>query len=233
MFLWCSMPRLAWLTFLLIGLQPFDAVDFSAARASLYAELILQALSAYYMVLTVVYGFQHNFYFRSLDGVKGGQSARLMYAGALLWLVITIVSFVWQIWATLRTSGSDNRDKLKRQVSKRPISRIDEMLIAKFEGPCTWLGELLENYWMERSDGSTIGETSSLFGGETVYTPSYGAIPGRSQGSSDFRKEPAKVYAVTAMTMFLLWIAQWLFWGGFIGLTSEEYVFRHILWSYS
>lgn len=187
MFLWCSMPRLAWLTFLLIGLQPFDEVDFSAAKASLFAEITLQVLSAYYMVFTVSYGFQHNFYFRSLDGVKGGQSARLMYAGALLWLVIITVTFVWSIRVALRMVESG-------------------------------------------SDDSVAGETSSLLSGTTLYAQSYGAIPGRSQGNSDYRTELAVLYEITAISMFLLWIAQWLFWGGFIDLTSEEYVFRHIFW---
>lgn len=40
--LWCSMPRLAWLTILLIGVQPFEAMNFSAAASSLFAEMILQ-----------------------------------------------------------------------------------------------------------------------------------------------------------------------------------------------
>lgn len=207
MFFWCSMPRLAWLTFLLIGLQPFYEVDFSAAKASLFAEMILQTLSAYYMVLTVIYGLQHNFYFRSLDGVKGGQSAKFMYTGALLWLAIIAVSIVWSTRAILRMTGSDNRDKLRRQL----------------EDPCAWLGEQLESYWMEKSGGSDAEETSSLLSGTTLYAPSYSTVPSRSQGYSNSQKELAKLYAVTAMSMFLLWIAQWLFWGGFIDLTSEAF----------
>ncbi|KAF2690498.1 hypothetical protein K458DRAFT_439447 [Lentithecium fluviatile CBS 122367] len=184
--LWCSMPRLAWLTFLLIGLQPFDVIDFSAAKSSLFAEIIFQALSAYYMVLTVNYGRKHNFYFGSLESAERGQSAKIMYAGALLWLVISTVAFVWSI-----------------RVARR----------------------------MNRVTGS--GETSSLVSGERNYTTMYGTLPVRSQDYLSCQKELAKLYAITAMNMLLLWFAQWVFWGGFIGLSAEEYVFMLRLWSCS
>ncbi|KAH8621223.1 hypothetical protein IG631_24130 [Alternaria alternata] len=60
--LWCSMPRLTWLTVLLIMFQPFRATSFFMAASCLFAETILQVLSAYHMVTTVAYGREHSFY---------------------------------------------------------------------------------------------------------------------------------------------------------------------------
>jgi hypothetical protein len=34
----------------------------------------------------------------------------------------------------------------------------------------------------------------------------------------------ARLFLITIASMILLWIAQWLFWTGFIGLSMEEYV---------
>lgn len=225
-FLWCSMPRLAWLTFLLIGLQPFDAIDFAAGKSCLFAELVLQALSAYYMVLTVDYGRKHNFYFGGLGSAERAQSAKTMYAGALLWLVITLVPFVWLIRIARRmnrVTGSGDDDMPKRRGSRRTTSIIAEELMAKFDEPLTWLGAELESCWMDKSNVRALGETSSLVGGERHYT-TYGTLPVQSQGN---RKELAELYVVTTVCLLLLWIAQWVFWAGFIGLSPEEYVFMH------
>jgi hypothetical protein len=124
----------------------------------------------------------------------------------------------------VNASGSDSLPK--RQRSKRTISKIGEKLMAKLDEPCTWLGEELVYYWMDRS--RALGETSSLISGGRNYGM-YGTLPTQSQDNWVSQKELAKLYAVTAMSMLLLWIAQWLFWGGFIGLSSEECVFMHIL----
>ncbi|KAF2135432.1 uncharacterized protein K452DRAFT_323058 [Aplosporella prunicola CBS 121167] len=223
MFLWCSMPRPAWMASLLIGLQPFDTIDFSVAKSSLFAEIILQTLSAYYMVLTVNYGLKHNFYFRSLKGAERGQSARLMYTGALLWIMVTTVALFWLIRATRRMnsvpgSGSDN--VLKRQGSIRTMSKIAEKLMAKVDNLCIWLGEELENYWMEKSKFRGMRETSPFISRERNYATMHRSLPVRGR---DHSKELAKIYVVTTMSMALLWFTQWIFWIGFIGLSSQEF----------
>lgn len=38
-----------------------------------------------------------------------------------------------------------------------------------------------------------------------------------------------RLIVLTIATMFLLLIAQWLFWNGFINLASEEYVMRTLI----
>lgn len=190
MLFWCSMPRLTWLTILLIGVQPFEAMDFSAA-SSLFAEMILQFLSSYYMILTVNYGGEHNFYLGGMESAERGRSAKIMYAGALLWLIIIIVAFVQLMRATHR--------------------------MKRFTESCTWLGENLAHYKYRVSEETSL--TSSGGGNYTVY----GTLSVKSQNNWVSQKAFAELYAVTAISMLLLWIAQWIFWSGFIGLSSEEF----------
>jgi len=223
MLFWCSMPRLAWLTILLIGVQP------SAAASSLFAEMILQFLSSYYMILTVNYGREHNFYLGGMESVERGRSAKIMYAGALLWLIIIIVAFVQLMRVTRRMkrfTGSGSLDLPKWQSSKQTTSNIAEELMARLNEHCTWLEEKLAHYWIDKS--RALEETPLTSGEGGNYTV-YGTLPVKSQNNWVSQKAFAKLYTVTAISMLLLWITQWLFWGGFIGLSSEEYVFMHIL----
>lgn len=221
MLLWCSMPRLAWLTILVIVVQPFEAINFSAAASSLFAEMILQLLSSYYMIITVNYGREHDFYFGALEGAERGQSAKIMYSGALLWLIIIIVSFVQLMRATRKTNrltGSGSLDLPKWQRSKQTTSSIAEELVAQLNEHCTWLGEKLAYYCIDKS--RVLGETSPMISERGNYTV-YGTLTVTKQNDTVSRRTFAKLYALTAISMHLLWITQWLFWGGFIGLSSE------------
>lgn len=168
MLLWCSMPRLAWLTILLIGVQPFEAMNFPAAASSLFAEMILQFLSSYYMIMTVNYGREHNFYLGSLEGAERGRLAEIMYAGALMWLIIISTAPVQLMWATRRMNGltgSGSLDLLKWQRGKQTTSNIAE-LMAQLDERCTRLREMLAYYWMDKSRGSEETPLTSSEGGD-------------------------------------------------------------------
>ncbi|PCH04011.1 Amidohydrolase 1 [Penicillium occitanis (nom. inval.)] len=59
--LWCTMPRLlSWFPILLVGVQPFEKMNMSAVGACLFAEVILQGFSSYYMLMTVSVGYTSN-----------------------------------------------------------------------------------------------------------------------------------------------------------------------------
>ncbi|KAF2473673.1 uncharacterized protein BDR25DRAFT_332525 [Lindgomyces ingoldianus] len=224
MLLWCSMPRLAWLATLLIGLQPFEAIDFSTAASSFFVEMILQGFSSYYMIITVNYGREHNFYLGGLESAERGRSAKIMYAGALLWLITISVAFVRFLQATRkmnRVTGSGSFDLLKRQRSKQTISNIAEKVMAQLNEHFSWLGEKnWVHYWEDKSRDS---EETFLISSERGNYTVYGTLPVQSQNSRVSRKAFANLYAVTTISMPLLWVAQWLFWGGFVGLSSEEF----------
>ncbi|KAL2847530.1 hypothetical protein BJY01DRAFT_246757 [Aspergillus pseudoustus] len=191
MLLWSSIPQLSWLTVMVIVLQPLQqARKFSAVASVVFAEVILQSLSLYYMLITVKYGREHEFYFRALDGAEKGGLAEIMYAGALLWLFFSGAALV------------------------RLIQARRKMDSASAGAGAGW----------QRA------ERTSRTGGYHNHG-AYGTFPSRGQGRTQDQWGPrpqrtvSPVFSYTAagMFMFLLWIAQWLFWGGFIGLSSEEF----------
>lgn len=200
--LWCSMPRPTWLTILLIGVQPFESMNLSAAASSLFAETILQFLSLYYMVMTVNYGRQHNFYFGGLESVKRGGPAHVMYAGALMWLIVnSLVLFL--LIRTLIKSGDLDQSEWQR-------------------------GEETTNMAEERMARSRGSEATPLTSSSKDRVP-YGTFSVTGQSHRASQEAYVGLYATTVISMLLLWIAQWLFWGGFIDLSLEEYVFMHML----
>lgn len=226
--LWCSMPRLAWLTVFLVGVQPFEAMNLSAAASSLFAEMILQLLSSYYMVMTVEYGREHDFYLGGLEGAERGGPAKIMYAGALMWLISFGLALVQLMRATRRMNRSTGPGSLylpKWQRGMQTTSSIAEELMAPLNERCTRLREKFAHSWMDKSRGS---ERTPLTRSERGDCMVYGTFSVKAQNNSVFRKASAKLYATTVISMLLLWTAQWLFWGGFIGLSSEEYVFMHM-----
>ncbi|KAH7142720.1 hypothetical protein B0J13DRAFT_555973 [Dactylonectria estremocensis] len=223
MLLWCTMPRLGWLTILPIGVQQFEAINFSTIASSLFAEVILQVFSSYYMFLTVNYGREHNFYLGRLENVERGQSAKIMYAGALLWLIVITVAFVQLMRATVRVNRltrSGRADFPERQRSKQTTSIIVGELGAQLDEYWTWLGGKLAHGWSDRSRAP--GETSPLCSERGTYM-AYGTLAVESNGNRESQKVFAKLYTATIISMILLWVAQWLFWSGFIGLSSEEF----------
>lgn len=194
MLLWCSMPRLGWLMILPIGgVQQFKMINFSAAASSLIAEAILQGFSLYYMVLTVRYGLEHKLYLRNLENVEGGQSAKIMYAGALLWLIIISVASVQSMRALLRMNGLTESERVDSPGLRRPF-------IVK----------------------STVTRETPLMRSEARMHKTYGTVPVEREDDRGSQQSFANLYAATTIVMLLLWVAQWLFWGGFIGLSSEE-----------
>jgi hypothetical protein len=185
--LWCSMPRLPWLTTLVVSVQPFETMNFSVAASSLVAETILQVLSSYYMIMTVNYGHQHDFYLDAMERLERATPAKFMYAGALLWLVVIIFLVFAQLMALPNAHWM-------------------------------WSEEKVANHWMERSRSLEEASTKGSKGGNFTV---YGTLPFERQNNVVSQKAPMKLYAVTVISM-LLWIAQWLFWGGFVALSLEE-----------
>ncbi|GAP84733.1 putative protein bli-3 [Rosellinia necatrix] len=186
MLLWGSMPRPTWLIILLIGMQPFESMNLPAVTSFLFAETTLQFLSSYYMVTTVNYGREHHLYLGRLERAEGGGSAKLMYAGALMWLVVSSLVILRTMWASRRIN--------------KPIGS----------------GSLDVPKWRR---GPRVSLLTNSRGGRVVY----GTFPVITQDELASQKAFMERYATTIISLLLLWFAQWLFWGGFIGLSSEAY----------
>ncbi|KAI3324048.1 hypothetical protein HD806DRAFT_493968 [Xylariaceae sp. AK1471] len=223
MLLWCSMPRLVWLMILRIGVQPSEDKNFPAVASGLFAEIIVQFLSSYYMVMTVNYGRQHNFYIGGLGRAERSGPARMMYAGALMWLIIVGLTLVQLIRATRRinsSAGSGSLDLPEGQRCKQTNFNIAEKLMAQLNQRCMGPRENLARYGIDKSKSSEETPLTSSQGREYIV---YGTIPVKGQKDSVPQKAPVDLYSLMVMSMLLLWIAQWLFWSGFINLSSEEF----------
>lgn len=187
--LWCTMPRLTTLTTLLVGVQPFEAMDPSAAAASsLIAEMILQALSLYYMIITINYGREHSFYLDYMERLENAPPAQFMYAGALLWLVVTIVLAVAAFMAGPNEYWPRSEEKVARHWINKTGTLENARLMKSKAANCTVYGTLP----VEEGQHNVVPQNTSI-----------------------------KLHAFTVTSM-LLWIAQWLFWGGFVTLSLEE-----------
>lgn len=122
--LWCSLPRLSWLTITPAGFHRLAATELPSAAFPMFAEMILQGFALYPMSLTVNYGIQHNFYLGGLANAKSGRVAMLMYVGALAWLSVIALSAV-AMWAICRTG------RLGESVRVRQGDGVFETLLPK------------------------------------------------------------------------------------------------------
>ncbi|KFA70876.1 hypothetical protein S40288_09950 [Stachybotrys chartarum IBT 40288] len=171
--LWCSIPRPNWFMLLLMSSDSSDRRFPANAGAVVFAEVTLQVLSLYPMFLTVEYGFEHNFYFGGLQYAERRGWASILYAGALLWFIVVVVTLH-------RVKGAARR-------TNQPTSNT---LLA---------GDKRKSY------------------------TTYGTLSVEASPKEVPQKESPELYTITITSMMLLWTAQWLFWVGFIGLTSEEF----------
>lgn len=220
-----SMPRPTQLTILLISIPTFGDLKFFAAGSSLFAKVILQFLSAYYLLITVHYSRKHHFYFGGIDGAERGGPAKTIYAGALVQLIIVSVVIAQLIRAIrMNRLTGPSFDIPEWQGGKQTTSKIED-LIDHLEEYCTRLIESRgsEETPLIRSEGTDPEETPliKIKGGDYTYYSTC-SVKGRDNRVS--QKSFMGLYAATVISMLLLWIAQQLFWGGFIGLSSEEYV---------
>lgn len=99
--LWCTRPRVAWLTILLLPSQAYQVMYFPSAAASLLSELILQLIASYYIGSTANYGRVHHLYTGAATGSALRGSAQLMYGGALLWLIVVVFAIGAMVYSAI------------------------------------------------------------------------------------------------------------------------------------
>jgi hypothetical protein len=126
--LWCTIPRLTWLLTALIGVQPFETINFSAAAASLLAETILQSVASFYMLVTINYDREHSLYFGGMRDANRETWASSMYFGALLGLSTFSAALVQVVRTTcgLHPFARSRRLGLLTWLKNRPSSTIVE-----------------------------------------------------------------------------------------------------------
>jgi hypothetical protein len=203
----CAMPRLTWLPFLLIGFCSLEKVDLTTAASALWAETVLQALSSYHLLTTFAYGFEHNFYFGRLAEAEKGGFAQLMYFGALMWLLVVGLTM-------LQLTQTDI-------VLLRRWHKIDWSLTSDNAGQLhwfserwAWIDEQFACYWM----GSFKGIALPILRSRHVEYGSINIVTGRSTTTQCLA---TSLYLTTIISMVLLWVAQLLFWAGFLGVVGS------------
>ena len=77
---------------------------FSTAASSLLVELVLQMLGSYDMGVVANYRTRNNFYHGSLYEAQQMKYAQMMYAGSLLWLLVTIIAIGAVAWSALHVN---------------------------------------------------------------------------------------------------------------------------------
>lgn len=225
MLLWSTVPRLlSWFLILFLGAQPFEAINLSAVGACLFAEFILQGFSSYYMITTVKYGIEHRFYFGGgLENAERVWIARMMYHGALMWLVIVGMVLALLVRATQRMNRMTGIPSLESPAAKpqrdgKGISTFAEGIMAQVRERYTRFGEKAIHFCI--IECMDPGEILSIRNNRSTY----GTFSSTSQNRWASHQTSIGLYAALTLGMGLLWLAQWLFWSGFVILSSEEYV---------
>jgi hypothetical protein len=211
--LWCSMPRLTWLSV-------FQATNFSTIASALFAESILQVLSASHLIATVRYGWEHDFYGNGMEKIASSYSAQLMYAGALMWLIVVVVAAILLL-QTARSKNMPAMDTERNGWNKRATPNAAEELATTFNEQWSWLEERIVLYWSSTRYEPELRPSTRHNGHAYV---SYGTLPATTTRVLIVAKSTVRLYIISVISMVLLWIAQWLFWAGFIGLSLGEYV---------
>jgi hypothetical protein len=156
------------------------------------------------MFMTINYGREHNFYFGALDGADKGDSAKTMYAGALLWLLVIVTALLQFTRAFRAINTAASSDVPKWQGRESMPTTISGEMAAQLNEHCALLGENMRR--------------------QSARPANYGTVPNKLYDEHVSGRGMVEPYVFTVGIMFLLWVAQWLFWSGFIGVSSDEYV---------
>jgi hypothetical protein len=149
------------------------------------------------MVMTVNYGRENGFYLGGLALAEGELFAYFMYFGALFWLLVVAAMSIPLIRTMHRIFSPTQHPKafngLKCNAHTNDESGLRESLL--------------------RSPGSadSAGHGSN-----------YGAIPVTEECKHTRPRPLVLLYVIMSMGLPLLWLAQWVFWIGYICVSMEE-----------
>ncbi|KAF5711988.1 hypothetical protein FMUND_8670 [Fusarium mundagurra] len=193
MLLWCSLPRLSWFPISSHGTKNLEFQDMTSSMSAMFAEAILQAFSFYHMCLTVNYGRIHDFYFGALSRAARSPFAVLMFGGAFAWLFVVAMMAV-PVIRTIRTHA---------KVSEKEDGVSDA-------GAEESTGPKEEECLLPKSHTGSEGH-------------SYGTLPAEVESLAPSMRRHSRLHMALAMGVPVLWLTQWLFWIGFIGLSSHDF----------
>lgn len=210
--LWCTMPRLTWLTIILVLASPYKRSTFSAVATAIVSETLLQALSSPAIISTVSYGIEHGFYNPNTPLLLELPAATYMYAGALMWVVVIVLSVISFLIVLL--------DATPAHRSHTRNTHLAAQLKKQFVKRWMWIEEKIAAYWIDRDWDF---EHTPLMQNEGYVHAVYGTLPTQSSRGRRTKRSIVRVTLLAIVSTFSLWIAQWLFWIGFVGISAEEF----------
>lgn len=208
MLLWGTTPKPTWLWIFLLGNKPVENLDVTAIMAFICSEIILVCLGAWYILVTVFYGLQHNFYFGGLTGVENGGWALMMYFGAASWMFLAL-------WVLARLVRSRAYLKAQEHVNVR----VDD-LRNEWQDQCRFIdAKILEQLTGKPCESDRTPLNRENVSGQT----SYGTLPLTRHVEKHSRERNGSVSLTIITALGFAWIAQSLLWAGFIGFSSNLY----------
>ena len=136
-----------------------------------------------------------------------------------MWLVIIVVTSV----SLLQTAHRFIIARPESQPSglSTPTTAKNIMTSSKDQ----WIGieDRLARYWLH---GSCDLEESPLAHSDSHPHVVYGTLPikDRDNRATETERGIVRLTLIAITSLILLWITQWMFWAGFVNLSSEEYV---------
>jgi hypothetical protein len=195
-----------------ISVQRLKAPGISALAGFSLAEVIIQVITLFSMLLTAKYGLEHNLYLRSLEYSERGIYARSMYIGALMWLVVFVVEASLVLALIYEFNFRDE---------EKPISDI----IEKLEGLLSMhLTPAQKTSGCTRTGGTNSIEGRPLLSNNGGNRTMDVTIKSENKSHRDSRMMAMSFSLILAISLPVLYASQWIFWVGFIGLSSERYV---------
>jgi hypothetical protein len=167
--------------------QAKEAMYFSVAASTLVAEIVMQILSSYYMGYAANFAKQQRFFKSStLDNVERGEDARVMYVGALLWLLVCVFAIIGCFWSIV---GVNERiSELGRQVGTSQHAR---RLRTQFVAAVThWTLKRMHIRYCSRMSEASININ-------TNYKPPTYSSWTRKPSRREIREMPAKKKAIS------------------------------------
>jgi hypothetical protein len=214
-----------WLMAVSANIPNFNDATFYTAASHLFAEALLQALSAYYMIMTVAYGREHDFYSPTIAKLKMLPSAHHTYTGALIWLIVSLVTAVLLLQASWPSSSTTSdlsalpvpaRDSKRKTHTRSPLDGA-KAAISAFNTHWAYLVHAAARHIVSKTRDV---ENTPLLSTQTLY----GTLP-TEPAQRVLHVVTVKLVLIAVISMALLFVARCLFWIGFVGLGMEGYVF--------
>lgn len=234
-------PRMGWIVVALTRIQKEQSMYISSGVTTLLSEFFLQAIASVFMFKTVIFAaprgyFQQNF----LQNVPGSWSALLMYCGALIWVVSAGVFFIVFISKFMIRNGVY---LLLLQAIWEGLEYACKMVWKGLKSLSTKIWN-----WVRKVSGKGIKAIRKWFEprsseppfpleilGEVSAQPYPPALPGEVTAQPYITKawgEYLEQMGLVSEVMWTVWggcffmvipyVAQWLFWAGFVELYGDR-----------